>query len=68
VQSLDPLRRNPNVAYIESDQSVQVTDIESNPPWGLDRIDQPALPLSGTYSYTATCVIIKTRDTIVQLG
>src|SRR5207249_7353419 len=23
-------------------------------PWGLDRIDQEALPLSGTYTYTGT--------------
>src|SRR3989475_5668076 len=23
-------------------------------PWGLDRIDQGALPLSGTYTYTST--------------
>jgi subtilisin family serine protease len=27
---------------------------QSNPPWGLDRIDQRNRPLSGTYSYTST--------------
>jgi subtilisin family serine protease len=27
---------------------------QSNPPWGLDRIDQRNLPLSGTFTYTNT--------------
>jgi subtilisin family serine protease len=54
AQALDALRRNPNVDYVEPDQVVQVSDIESNAPWGLDRIDQRALPLSGNYTYTNT--------------
>jgi subtilisin family serine protease len=28
--------------------------MQSNPPWGLDRIDQHNLPLSKTYSYSGT--------------
>lgn len=52
------LARNPLVAYVEPDQvySADVTqtmDANGN-PWGLDRVDQRALPLSRTYTYTAT--------------
>ena len=48
------LRRNPNVAYIEQDQMMQASVTQPNATWGLDRIDQHALPLSGTYSYDVT--------------
>ena len=52
------LARNPLVAYIEPDQEFRVDATQSmdanGDPWGLDRIDQGALPLSRTYTYTAT--------------
>jgi subtilisin family serine protease len=54
AQALDALRRNPNVAYIEPDQVVQLSDVESNASWGLDRVDQRGLPLSNSYTYAST--------------
>jgi subtilisin family serine protease len=52
------LARNPNVAYVEPDQEygVDVTQTmnANGDPWGLDRVDQQALPLSRTYTYAAT--------------
>ncbi|MFF4773632.1 S8 family peptidase [Microtetraspora fusca] len=42
------------VDYVEQDQRVTVNDTQRNPTWGLDRIDQASLPLSGTYTYPTT--------------
>ena len=51
---LNALRHNPAVAYVEQDQRAEVLTTQSGATWGLDRIDQRALPLSGTYTYTST--------------
>jgi aqualysin 1 len=50
--AVQALSRNADVAYIEEDQEVTASTIESNATWGLDRIDQRSLPLSTTYAYT----------------
>jgi subtilisin family serine protease len=52
------LRASARVAYVEPDRVVtadatQTMDANGD-PWGLDRIDQRALPLSRTFTYTGT--------------
>jgi subtilisin family serine protease len=42
------------VAYVEEDGVMTADATQNNPPWGLDRIDQRNLPLSGTYTYNWT--------------
>jgi len=51
---VNALRADPSVAYIEQDQVMHASTTQSGATWGLDRIDQRALPLNGTYTYTPT--------------
>jgi subtilisin family serine protease len=48
------LARVPSVALVEQDQVMTASTTQSNATWGIDRIDQHALPLSGTYTYGTT--------------
>ncbi|MGW1714066.1 S8 family peptidase [Streptomyces sp. NPDC002156] len=48
------LAADPSVASVEQNQTVHVDATQTSAPWGLDRIDQAALPLSGTYTYPDT--------------
>jgi subtilisin family serine protease/subtilisin-like proprotein convertase family protein len=46
---------DPSVAYVEQNHRAYTTDTQSpTPSWGLDRIDQRALPLNNSYSYPST--------------
>lgn len=51
---LKKLRGDPDVAAIEQDRIIRADTTQSSPTWGLDRIDQRALPLSHSYHYTHT--------------
>ncbi len=55
-QALERIRQNPNVAFVEQDQTVAVHETISQypAPWGLDRVDQSSLPLDRTYHFNKT--------------
>ena len=53
-QALNGLVHNPNVEYIEVDQTVTIDGTQTPATWGLDRIDQHSLPLNNTYTYNST--------------
>lgn len=50
----EALSKDFRVAYVEEDGVMTADATQNNPPWGLDRIDQRDLPLSGTYTYNWT--------------
>ena len=64
AQALAGLIKNPNVLSVEQDSVV--TASQTNAPWGLDRLDQRALPLSTTYS--APTEAINVRAFIIDTG
>ena len=50
----DGLLRDARVLRIEPDGIAHAVTTQSGATWGLDRIDQRTLPLSGTYTYGST--------------
>ncbi|GAA2583095.1 S8 family serine peptidase [Actinomadura fulvescens] len=51
-EKAERLAANPAVKSVEQDVQVTASDVQQNPPsWGLDRLDQKAVPLSRTYTY-----------------
>ena len=67
---LTALQHNPNVAFIEQDAEVSVTEIQQDATWGIDRIDQRNRPLDGKYNYTSTGTGVRAYiiDTGIRLG
>ncbi|GLT19410.1 alkaline serine protease [Vibrio zhanjiangensis] len=73
-EQLKALRSDPQVDYIEQDRIVSIDPVlsdegtQTNAVWGLDRIDQRSLPLSGsyTYNYDGTGVTAYVIDTGVS--
>lgn len=49
LAKMQALANNPNVLVVEDDLDVKATSLQSLSPWGLDRLDQQALPLSSTF-------------------
>ena len=50
----EALRSDHTVLSVEQDQVVSISTTQTGATWGIDRIDQRNLPLSGTYTYTPT--------------
>jgi subtilisin family serine protease len=47
----EQVAQDPGVAYVEEDGYVHASATQSGATWGIDRIDQRDLPLSGSYTY-----------------
>jgi len=65
AEEVRKLRASPSIESIEMDGIVSIDQVQYNAPWGLDRIDQAALPYNFSYSYKAdgTGVTVYVLDT-----
>jgi subtilisin family serine protease len=51
--------RDPAVAYVQRNVAHHLTDTQAAPPsWGLDRVDQRALPLDTSYTYPSDAAAV----------
>jgi len=64
----EALSQDFRVKYVEEDAIVTLDATQSNPPWGLDRIDQRNRPLNASYTfnYTASNVRAYVIDTGIR--
>jgi subtilisin family serine protease len=67
---LGALLADARVESVERDGEVTAFTTQTNATWGLDRIDQQSLPLSGTYTYTNTGASVTAYiiDTGIRFG
>ena len=64
------LAADPRVSYVQKNGIFKISATQSGATWGIDRIDQRALPLSTTYTYdtTASNVHAYIIDTGILVG
>ncbi|MDX8033454.1 S8 family peptidase [Lentzea sp. BCCO 10_0856] len=62
------LAADPDVEFVERNTFATIQETQSNPTWGLDRIDQANLPLNQSYTYpnTASNVTTYVLDTGIR--
>ena len=53
-EEAEALSQDYRVKFVEEDAEVTADATQSNPPWGLDRIDQRNRPLNAIYTFTRT--------------
>lgn len=53
-EAAENMSNDPRVKFIEQDSVMEAFDSQSNPDWGLDRVDQRSVPLNTSYIYSQT--------------